>query len=356
MDKELLQKFLNNTCSGDELDEVIKWVNTNSSNEEIKGWILEDWSAFKEPDSLKDDERFSDLFDKIQIKIDQNINNTERLGKSITLNGFTNWLTRAAAILLIPVLAFSLYTFQENRLESAKFVKMAADSLEVIAPIGSRTVVHLSDGSTVHLNYGSKIKYPRFFAGETRVVTLTGEGYFQVAHNPEQPFIVKAGNLNVEAVGTSFNVSAYPGANVFEATLVNGKVLLTKNDTNGKKIAIGAMVPGQHVVYESKTGAVSSASGNVEKYIAWVEGKLFFVDTPITQIAEKLNRMFNVDIEVQDNVKNLYYTFTLVDEPLYQILDLMTIATPVVSYKIMPRKRLPDGSFSKQVIIIEKKK
>lgn len=115
------------------------------------------------------------------------------------------------------------------------------------------------------------------------------------------------------------------------------------------------MTPGQHVVYHSSTGTLSSTSGDVQKYISWIDGKLIFVDTPITQIADKLNRMFNVDIQVQDRVKGLYYTFTLVDEPLYQILDLMAIATPEISYKIMPRKRLPDGSFSKQVIIIEKR-
>ena len=356
MTKEILIKFLKNTCSGDELNEVIRWVSSNSSNDELKGWILEDWHSFREPDSLKDDERFSDIFDKIQLKIEQNSKNTEISGKSIALNDFTNWVTRAAAILLIPVLAFSIYTFQKDRFIFAKYAKLATDSLEVIAPIGSRTVVHLSDGTTVHLNYGSKIKYPRFFSGESRDVTLTGEGFFQVAHNPEQPFIVKAGNLNVEAVGTTFNVSAYPDANGIETTLVNGKVILTENGSDGKFKPIGAMTPGQHVVFKPKTGTISSTSGDVEKYIAWTEGKLIFIDTPITQIAERLNRMFNVNIEVQDNVKDLYYTFTLVDEPLYQILDLMTIATPVVSYKIIPREKLSDGSFSKQVIILEKKK
>jgi len=357
MTKELLIKFLNNTCSAEELNEILDWVNTDSFvNDEIKGWILEDWNSFNEPENRENDAQLRSLFDQIQEKIDSGERTRkERTIKPVAFNGFAYWLTRAAAILLIPVLVFLLYTLQEKRIESAKYASLAADSLEVIAPVGSRTVVHLSDGSTVHLNYGSKIKYPRFFTGRTREVALSGEGFFKVAHNPERPFIVKAGKLNVMAVGTTFNVMAYPDDNVIETTLVNGKVLLTHSDNEGESKTVGSMLPGQHVVYKTNTGTISSTSGDIEKYIGWTDGKLIFVDAPINQIAEKLSRMFNVEIEIRNNVKELYYTFTLVDEPLYQILDLMTIATPEMAYKIVPRKKLPDGSYSRQIIIIDKR-
>lgn len=357
MTKELLIKFLNNTCSGEELHKILEWVNTDSlPKEEIKGWILDDWNSFSEPENFGNDEQLSSLFDKIQAKIDSgDRQSNERAIKPMAFHSFINWLTKAAAILLIPVLAFLLYNIQDDKTEMAKIASLSADSLEVIAPVGSRTIVHLSDGSTVHLNYGSKIKYPRFFSGPTREVALAGEGFFQVEHNPEQPFIVKAGKLNVMAVGTTFNVLAYPDDNVIETTLVNGKIILTKQDTKGQTTTIGSMIPGQHVDYKTNTGAISSTSGNVEKYIGWTNGKLIFVDTPITRIAEKLSRMFNVDIEIRNDVKDLYYTFTLVDEPLNQILDLMAIATPEMVYEIIPRKKMPDGTFSKQKIRIEKR-
>ena len=355
MTKELLIKFLNNNYSEEELNEVLRWANAESLNEEIRGWIFEDWNSYREVDNLYNDERFTILFDKIQAKIDRNNqNNPKKKINTLTLSMFTKWMTRAAAVLLIPVLTFLFYTLNENRIESVQYSNLATDSLEVIAPIGSRTVVHLSDGSIVQLNYGSRIKYPRLFSGATREVTLAGEGFFNVAHNPEQPFVVKAGRLNVKAVGTAFNVLAYPDDSFIETTLVNGKVALEKIENNGITKSIGTMIPGQHVVYKTNTGAVLSTKGSVEKFISWTEGKLIFEDTPITQIAEKLNRMFNVDIEIKNDVKDLYYTVTLVDEPLYQILDLITIATPV-SYRIIPRKKLPNGEFSKQKIIIEKK-
>ncbi len=355
MKKELLIKYINNKCTETELSEVFKWANTDALNEEGKLWIFEDWNTYQETRNLQEDEKFTAIFDKIQEKIDRsNLTNQTKTVKSLTLSVVANWITKAAAILLIPVLSFLFYTLSEKKIESDKYAKLAVDSIEVVAPLGSRTVVQLSDGSVVHLNYGSKIKYPQFFSGNTRDVTLTGEGFFKIAHNPEKTFIVKAGNLNIKAVGTTFNVLAYPDDNVIETTLVNGKVILDQIKTDGKSKTIGTMNPGQHIDYCIQTNTISSTKGNVEKYISWTKGKLIFEDTPIMQVTKRLSRMFNVDFEVKEEIKDYIYTVVLEDESLSQILDLITIATPV-AYKTLPRKKLPDGTFSKQKIIMEKR-
>jgi len=356
MKKELLIKYLKNQCTETELNYVLRWINADASNEEVKNWIFEDWNSWQETGNLEEDEKFTAIFDKIQEKIDNNNqkNNTKK-GKALSLHVFASWITKVAAVLLIPVLTFLFYTLSENRNISNQYANHIIDSLEVIAPMGSRTIVQLSDSSVVHLNYGSKIKYPQFFSGNTRKVVLTGEGFFKVAHNPEKPFIVKAGNLNIKAVGTTFNVLAYPDDDVIETTLVNGKVILEQTNSTEKIKTIGTMIPGQHVEYNAQSGAISSTEGKVEKYISWIDGKLIFDDTPILQVAERLSRMFNVDFEIKDEIKDNIYTVTLEDESLTQILDLMTIATPVV-YKALPRKKLTDGTFSKQKIILEKRK
>ncbi len=353
MKKELLIKFLNNRCTEAEVNEVFHWIKTKASNEKDKKWSIEVWNSQIEANEMYN-ENFYAIFDKIQERINnKNQKGSIKTGDSLKLSVLTNWITKAAAILLIPVLTFLFYTLSEKRIEFDKYAKRAVDSLEVVAPFGSKTVVQLSDGSEVQLNYGSKIKYPYFFSSDKREVTLTGEGFFKVAHNPEKPFIVKAGGINVKAVGTTFNVSAYPDDDIIGTTLVTGKVILEQNKENGKIVTIGTMKPGLHVNYNSLTGSISSIDGNIEKYISWTEGKLIFIDTPILQVTERLSRIFNVDIEVKDEIKNYTYTVTLKDDPLYQILDLMTLATPIV-YKTLPRKKLPDGTFSKQKIILEK--
>lgn len=355
MTNEILKKFLNNSCTVAELDEIIQWANKEAYTAEGKSKMLLEWNKYSEEENLMDDEKFSILFDKIQQRIDSESSKNKNAVRGIsTMTLVATWLTRAAAIFLIPVLVFLFYTLSEKKFESVKYAGLALDSLEIVAPIGSRTVVHLSDGSEVHLNYGSKLKYPQFFSGATRGVQLSGEGYFNIAPNPEKPFIVSAGKMNVKALGTSFNVSAYPNEDIVETTLVNGKVTLERNEISGKAKLIGIMAPGQHVNYSIKTGEVSGTNGNVEKYIGWKDGKLIFEDATMTQVAEKLTRMFNADIEISDDIKDYLYTVTFVDEPLFQILDLMTIATPV-RCKIFPREKMPDGTFSKQKIIIEKK-
>ena len=350
MTQELLIKFLNDKCTNEELKEVLHWIKNDSLDNQSKSWGYRDWTEFETNDNLIDNDNLSSLLDKIHHKININKQSIKNQNASIT-----TWLTRAAAILLIPVLAFLFYTISDKKSESIKYTtNLTVDSLEIIAPAGSRTVVQLSDGSEVHLNYGSKLKYPQNFNGDTRGVILLGEGYFNIAHNPEKPFIVKTGKLNIIALGTIFNVQAYPGEENIATTLVEGKVLVEQKEANGKIKTIGAMEPGQHVNYNIKSDAVSCTKGSIDSYIAWIDGKLVFKNESLVEVTDRLSRMFNVEFEVADNVKYYSYTVTFVDEPLFQILDLMTIATPV-TYKALSRKKLPDGTFSKQKIIIKKR-
>lgn len=350
MTKELLIRFLNDECTNEELKEVLYWIKNDALDNQSKSWGFQEWTEFKENENLIDNNDFNSLLDKIHHKININIENN--IKPSIRI---LSWLTKAAAILLIPVLAFLFYTISNNRLELIKYTtNLSVDSLEVIAPAGSRTFVQLSDGSEVHLNYGSRLKYPQNFSGDTREVTLFGEGYFIVAHNPEKPFIVKAGKLNVKALGTKFNLLAYPGEEIIATTLVEGKVLIEQKRTGESSIGLETMTPGQHVKYNIKSGEVTSSYEKIEKYVSWKDGKIVFENESLTAVTERLGRIFNVDFKISDNVKDYSYTVTFVDEPLYQILDLITIATPV-RYEILPRKKLPDGTFSKQKIIIEKR-
>jgi ferric-dicitrate binding protein FerR (iron transport regulator) len=354
MTKELLIKFLNNKCSVEEIETIIQWINTEALNTEAKNLSLKEWETFQEHDIAVDPEGYSSLLDKIHHKININNNLQSTQNKTVTISKVTLWITRVAAIMLLPVLYFLFNVISENKMEINKYSNQIVDSLEIVAPIGSRTVVLLSDGSKVHLNYGSKLKYPQTFIGNTRGIDLSGEAYFEVAHDPDKPFVVKTGKLNVIALGTVFNVLAYGDNNVVETTLVEGKVQLERVLSDGNAKSLGCMLPNQHANYNTQTGKVTNSEGKVDKYIAWKDGKQVFENEPITNVAKKLNRMFNVEIEVAEEIKDITYTVTFVDEPLFQILDLMALATPV-SYKVLPRVKLKDGTFSKQKILILKR-
>jgi ferric-dicitrate binding protein FerR (iron transport regulator) len=350
MTKELLEKYLNNRCTSQEVDEVILWMKQQSFFNESRELGKIDWQQFKDDNSIVSDEKLDTLLDRIHHKL--NIEEPRTIQMKSRL---ISLLSKAAAVIIIPVLAFLFYMVSENGKLKNQFATVSVDSLEVIAPVGSRTVVELSDGSVVHLNYGSRMKYPQNFWGETRGVTLTGEAYFEVAHNPDKPFVVSTGLIDVKAVGTIFNVNAYPENNDIATTLVEGKVLVEKIQNNGNVETLKELLPGQHVTFAKSTGTVKTNKERIEKYIAWKDGMLVFDNEPIDQVAQRLSRMFNVEIQVDDKLDKYKYTVTFVDEPLFQILDLLTVATPI-NYRALPRKKNPDGTFSKQKIIIERKK
>ncbi|RIH64297.1 DUF4974 domain-containing protein [Mariniphaga sediminis] len=353
MTKELLIKFLNDHCTDEELKQVVQWIKEDSLSSGSKEWGYGEWESieYQENENLPDDETFQSLLDRVHHKI--NIANYNKPYKPAVL--FTTWLTRAAAILLVPVLAFLIYTLSQVPANNSQYSDLTIDSLEIVAPTGSKTFIQFSDGSEVFLNHGSKLKYPQKFTGNTREVILTGEGYFKISHNPEKPFIVKTKNLDIKALGTTFNVHAYPDENIVATTLIEGKVMLERKTYSQRKQTIGAMVPGQHVSYKPGTGEVFSSKGDIEKYISWKDGKLIFKRDSLVQIADRLSRWYSVDIEITDEAaKEFTYTATFVDEPLFHILALLKDAAPI-DYRQIPRKQLPDGTFSKQKIIIEKR-
>jgi len=355
MSSELLIKFLNNRCSPEELDEIFQWISSEALSKDSINLAFIDWKNLNEEKHFNvPNEKFGLLLDKIHHQININEFVRPNVRQRSTIASIVSWMTKAAAILLMPVLTFLLYVLYDPSFISAKRNNSALDSIEVIASAGARTIVQLSDGTEVNLNYGSKIKYPREFKGNTRELILSGEGFFNVAHDPKHPFIVKSKQLNIKALGTKFNVLTYPENDKVETTLIEGKVVLEQPNKNGITKNIGSLIPGEHVNYNSATGEISSTQGSVEKYIAWKDGILFFDNVGISDVAERLGRMYNVEIKVAEDIKDYTYTVKFIDESLSQILDLLTKATPV-NYKMFPREKLPDGTYSKQKILFEKR-
>lgn len=355
MTKEQLINYLNNQCKPEELEGIIQWLENEAFTDESLSLAHEDWENLNEKENLSlQDDRFNSLLDKIHHRINISEPNKPEV-RQITTTKIIRLLTKVAAILLLPVVTFLLYIFYNPTFILSHNNNKAVDSLEVIASAGARTIVQLADGTEVHLNYGSRIKYPRNFIGKTRGVTLSGEGFFAVAHDPDHPFIVRTKLLDIKALGTKFNVLTYPENNKVETTLIEGKVVLETSDAEGMTKRIGSLTPGEHANYIANTGEVTTTKGNIEKYVAWKDGMMVFDNAEIIEVAERLGRMYNVDISVSNEILDYTYTVKFVDESLSQILDLLTRATPV-QYKMVPRKKLPDGTYSKQIIRFEKRR
>jgi ferric-dicitrate binding protein FerR (iron transport regulator) len=242
-----------------------------------------------------------------------------------------------------------VYSIHLNKIQFSENIK----DLEVQAPAGFRMNIVLGDGTQVWLNNGSKLRYPYRFDGKNRKVFLTGEAYFKVAHNKKVPFIVETSNIEVKATGTTFNVNAYPG-DIVETTLVEGTVILYDKSRNHE---IKTLSPSECLKYNSEKNKYTVESGDIiEKYIGWKDGLLVFKNDSIADIARKLEQWYGVDVKIKDDkVKEFTYTATFYDETLSQVLELMSLPSPV-SYKLTPLKKLSDGTFTRQNVIIALKK
>jgi transmembrane sensor len=346
MTKETFIKYLQDKCTEQEFEQFLLWIREESSEASERGMIQEIWNEFEPEAGPVERIKYARLLDKIHHQINITSNSSHPvIQMTSTKKRILSIITRAAAILLIPVLTLLLYT---SLLHKDRFAGNLKD-LEVEAPAGSRIHIELGDGTKVWLNHGSKLKYPQRFENENRKVYLTGEAYFEVAHNTKVPFIVGTNRLDVMATGTAFNVSAYPGDDRTETTLVEGKVIVSERETNRE---IKALSPGECLSFSALKNAYTLESGNTEKNTAWKDGQLVFKNERAEFVAKKLSRWYNVEVEItSEKVNDFTFTATFMDETLPQVLELMTLATPV-SYQLTLRKKLSDGSFLKQKVLI----
>ena len=346
MTKEIFIKYLQGNCTQMEFEQLILWIREGSNSASDQEMVQDVWDEFEPEAGTAQRIKYNRVLDKIHHQININQNSTHFLiQKASAKKRLLSILTRAAAILLLPVLSLLFYTNLSDRDRYAD----NSNTLEVEAPAGSRMHFVLDDGTKVWLNHGSKMKYPQRFKGKNRKIFLTGEAYFEVAHNTKVPFIVETNRLEVKATGTAFNVSAYPGDDNIETTLVDGKVILYASENNHE---IKALSPGECLKFDVKKNVYTLESVNTAKYTAWKDGLLVFKNERAEDVAKKLARWYNVEVEIaNEKVKEFTFTATFMDETLPQVLELMTLATPVC-YQLTLREKLPDGSFSKQKVLI----
>lgn len=161
----------------------------------------------------------------------------------------------------------------------------------LVTPKGGQYKVTLSDGSIVMLNSGSTLKFPNGFYGGERVVTVTGEAYFEVAKNPLKPFIVHCGNITTRVLGTKFNISAYKEDSQIKATLLSGKIKVSQNSTQNSVV----LLPGEQASVDNSSLAVNTV--NAEDYTEWRNGVFFFSNENLASVMHHLSRWYNIDVD-----------------------------------------------------------
>ena len=166
--------------------------------------------------------------------------------------------------------------------------KMAYNT--IVVPRKGEYRVTLADGSTVHLNSESELRFPTAFTGKERRVYLKGEGYFEVERDTVRPFVVAADETEVRVLGTRFNVNAYDAEEVTRTTLMEGKVSVG-DSVAGKAVMLS---PGWQA--EWRGGNISTRKVNVKAVVAWIDGKFYFEEgATLEEITEQLRRWYDID-------------------------------------------------------------
>lgn len=260
------------------------------------------------------------------------------------LNKIVNVVSKAAAVLLIPLLAY-VFIQRDNYISHDSQTALT----EIYSPLGTRTQFYLPDGSKGWLNGGSYLEFPVEFKGKTRDVVLRGEACFNVKSNPKKPFVVSGLNISVAAYGTVFNVYAYPDDRQCKVTLVNGSARVG-GKLNGQIRNAKMLQPNRMYTYDRVTNKYDIRQVDAYQIVAWKEGKMVFKDEPLSEVVRRLNRWYNIDIVIIDKVLESYvYLATFEDETIDEVLKLLELSAPI-EYKDLGRKRKNDGSFTKRKI------
>nr|WP_321358587.1 FecR domain-containing protein [uncultured Draconibacterium sp.] len=209
-----------------------------------------------------------------------------------------------------------LYDKEEKKIEEVKYNSLVTPRSKVYNLV-------LADGTKVWLNASSAIKYPVSFTGDIRKVYLTGEAYFEVAHDKTKPFIVSTSEMDVEVLGTTFNVMAYPEDQTVETTLVTGQV---KIRTGKNKLLLE---PGMQATLDKGTRLLDKSEANTDLITSWIFGKYIFEYESLEGVMSKLSRWYDIDVSFANiKKKNIHFSGTLfkyhdINETLH-IIELTT--------------------------------
>ena len=211
--------------------------------------------------------------------------------------------------------------------------KMAFNTVET--PRGGQYKIVLDDGTIVWLNAASSLRYPLQFNGAERKVMLTGEGYFEVAHNKAKPFIVVTNKQEVEVLGTHFNISAYTDEEEIKTTLLEGSVKVVARPDQ-KETLQQYLKPGEQFVLNNSNWSVKTVDAATQ--VAWKNGRFIFKDEALKSVMRKLARWYDIEVDYANSIENLSFSGKISrSKTLQEVLKILT-RTNDVTFKVQGRR------------------
>ncbi|MDP2723847.1 MAG: FecR domain-containing protein [Bacteroidales bacterium] len=316
---DLISRVLSGNYTASEKETLMQWIGMSNEN---KNTFLSYESTWNLAGSVAPKVNFdvNASWDKLNSTIlcfegDQIINTKDIEPVVASRQRFGFYLKRIAAVLVI---AFGMF-YLLNQKPQAEILTVA--SLEAI---DAQTI--LPDGTKIFLNQNTKVSYPEVFASNERLLDFKGEGFFEVAHNPEKPMIIETGNLRVKVLGTTFDLINYDESDEVFCFLQTGKVLFYSiNPDDGSVVEQIILVPGQKGVYNKVTGSISKESFTGNNFMAWKSGELEFVKTPLSDVFDVLEKAYDIQITSTKKCNQELLTATYHNETIESIFESIRV-------------------------------
>ncbi len=316
----LIGKYLTGKESTEELGELRAWIDKSSDNRKL-------FNSLKEEKTIADSIEEFETYDKHYAWKRY----MERLD-ALSLQKILIWWRYAAVFFfLIACGGILAYLNKETTPQLA-----TNDSYTTISTNnGQKSKVTLPDSSIVWINSGTTLSYNSNFSVSERSIKLKGQAFFHIARNEKMPLIVTCNDLNIRVLGTKFDVSAYPEDRNISVVLESGSVELLKS---GDQSSLQMLKPGEKAEFDTQHQELSISKVKSYNYTSWKDGILIFKDEPMEKVLEKLERKYNIVIEVKNpKVKQLIFNATIVNESIEEIFDLMKFSC-AITYSIVPSK------------------
>lgn len=333
----IIVRYLLKEADAAERKYLIKWLKEDILNQHYFFAFKDLWD--KSGKNINDNIKTGESWNVVKEHINKEYNKKSTSGKTIRL------LLYAATIVLLSMLGFVAYFLSQRNLKTEATVKYT----QIETENGNKKEITLPDGTKVWLNSGTTFIYGDNYGENYREVSLVGEAFFEVARDESKTFIVKAGELTIKVLGTSFNVNCYPENKVVETTVISGIVSIEneKTDEESDIVILNKLEKGtymkdqQRMLIERKTEnntprplALNKITLNEEEtnlIASWKDQTLSFDNETFEEMAVKLQRWFNVSITIEDsNLKNYRYKGKFENvRSIYQVLEVVKLATPI---------------------------
>jgi ferric-dicitrate binding protein FerR (iron transport regulator) len=310
----LIEKFLRKQISEGEVSRLKKLLMQVEAEDMLSSLYDEKWEqAASVPEQEMEDRMWSKLRERIQPE--PAIVSPEPVKRFL----WKQYL-RIAASILIPLLCIGLgYFYSENKPGQGN------DKMTVQVETGQKAKMQLPDGTDVWLNSASSLTYDGTYNKTERVVYLQGEAYFEVSKDKARPFIVRVNDISIEALGTSFNVKAYPDDGYIAATLIEGSIRVYS------PFQSEILEPNEKLTFSKENGLFArSVLPDAGKNALWIDNQLAFEQERLGDIAGTLERMYNVRVHfASEDLKNIRFSGTVKNNNLENVLQLIAFVSPI---------------------------